>query len=169
MAKKKKNAPGQGTAKKLVFIGNTPSPETFDILYERYVKAYDSQKGKLRKDQRMYIHKMNKEEFKDYYIAMANEAEITDTPAATANKIINEIVQDQRYEYNAKQARWYKRGLLTVGIRAEEIEIREGKKTEEITRLNAMIEDRNKQLKREGKNSYEARRAIGIEFFGSPE
>lgn len=168
MAKKKKNVPGQGTAKKLQFVGNTPTPETFDILYERYVKAYDRQKGKLRKDQHMYIHKMNKNEFKDYYISIANETPTTATPAATANEIIDSIVQDQRYEYNAKQARWLKRGLLKMGIKADEIEIREGIKSPEIARLNQAIEEEAKRLKREGKTSYEIKRQIGVEFFGSP-
>ena len=60
MAKRRKNVPGQGTAKKLQFIGNTPSEETFDILYQRYSKAYDSVKGKLRAGQQMYLTKRNK-------------------------------------------------------------------------------------------------------------
>ena len=80
MAKRRKNVPGQGTAKKLQFIGNTPSNETFDILYQRYSKAYDSAKGKLRAGQQMYLTKRNKREFREFYMAVANETPISEDP-----------------------------------------------------------------------------------------
>lgn len=170
MAKHKKNVPGQGTAQKLQFVGNTPTEETFDILYERYVKAYNGVKGKLRAGQQMYLTRKNKQEFKEFYLAVANETPESDTPAATANKIINNMVEESRYEYNNVQARHLKTGLAkTLGIQAEIIDIREGKEGQHINTLNQMIEERNKELKREGKNSYQRASIIGVEFFGSPE
>ena len=170
MAKHKKNVPGQGTAQKLQFVGNTPTEETFDILYERYVKAYNGVKGKLRAGQQMYLTRKNKQEFKEFYLAVANETPESNTPAATANQIINHMVEESRYEYNNIQARHLKTGLAkTFGINAEIIDIREGKEGQHISALNQLIEERNKELKREGKNSFQRAAIIGVEFFGSPE
>ena len=169
MSKKKQNVPGQGTPKRLEFVGNTPSPDTFYILYERYEKAYKAAQGKLRKGERMYLTKRNFAEFKDFYMAEANEVAPSNTPAATANEIITRMVEDSRYEYNSKQARYYKRGLATLGVNAELIDIREGKEDAAIGRLNAALEARAAELRSEGKTSYQIRHIIGVEFFGSPE
>ena len=168
MAKRKKNVPGQGTAQKLHFIGNTPSEETFDILYQRYSKAYDSVKGKLRAGQQMYLTKRNKREFREFYMSVANETPISDTPAATANQIINNMVEESRYEFSNKQARSYKKGLDSIGIEASIIDIREGKEDHNIRALDAELEYRNRELKAEGKNGYERAKIISQEFFGSP-
>ena len=169
MAKRKENVPGQGTAQKLQFIGNTPSDKTFDILYQRYSKAYDSTKGKLRAGQQMYLTKRNKREFREFYMSVANETPISNTPAATANQIINNMVEESRYEFSNKQARSYRRGLGSIGIEASIIDIREGREDHNIRALDAELEQRNRELKAEGKNSYERAKIIGQEFFGSPE
>jgi hypothetical protein len=168
MAKRKKNVPGQGTAQKLQFVGNTPTNETFDILYDRYSKAYDSVKGKLRAGQQMYLTKRNKMEFREFYMAVANETPISDTPAATANQIINRMVEESRYEFSNIQARNYKKGLMTIGVQASIIDIREGREDHNIRQLEDELKDRNKQLKNEGKSGYERAHIIGQEFFGSP-
>lgn len=49
MAKRKKKIntqldpyKGQGQARNLSFVGNTPTEETFGVLFERYKKAYDA-------------------------------------------------------------------------------------------------------------------------------
>ena len=168
MAKRKENVPGQGTAQKLQFIGNTPSNETFDILYQRYSKAYDSVKGKLRAGQQMYLTKKNKREFREFYMSVANETPISDTPAATANQIINNMVEESRYEFSNRQARRYRKGLDSIGIEASIIDIREGKEDHNIRVLDIELENRNRELKAEGKNSYERAKIIGQEFFGSP-
>ena len=169
MAKRKKNVPGQGTAQKLQFVGNTPTNETFDILYDRYSKAYDSVKGKLRAGQQMYLTKRNKMEFREFYMAVANETPITDTPAATANQIINRMVEESRYEFSNLQARYYKKGLMTIGVQASIIDIKEGREDHHIRELDEELKARNKELKREGvKSGYERASIIGQEFFGSP-
>ena len=168
MAKRKKNVPGQGTAQKLQFIGNTPSDETFDILYQRYSKAYDSAKGKLRAGQQMYLTKRNKREFREFYMAVANETPVSDTPAATANQIINRMVEESRYEFSNIQARSYKKGLGSIGIEATIIDIREGKEDHNIRALEYELMERNKELKSEGKDGYQRARIISQEFFGSP-
>ena len=169
MAKRKENVPGQGTAQKLQFIGNTPNNETFDILYQRYSKAYDSTKGKLRAGQQMYLTKKNKREFREFYMSVANETPISNTPAATANQIINNMVEESRYEFSNKQARRYRKGLGNIGIEASIIDIREGREDYNIRTLDAAVSQRNNELKAEGKNSYERAKIIGQEFFGSPE
>ena len=161
MAKRKENVPGQGTAQKLQFIGNTPSDKTFDILYQRYSKAYDSTKGKLRAGQQMYLTKRNKREFREFYMSVANETPISNTPAATANQIINNMVEESRYEFSNKQARSYRRGLGHIGIEASIIDIREGREDHNIRALDAELEQRNRELKAEGKNSYERAKIIG--------
>ena len=169
MAKKKKNVKGQGTPRKLEFVGNTPTNETFDILYERYVRAYDAAKGKLRAGERMYLLRRNKEEFKDFYMSVANETPLTDTPAATANKIITSMVEESRYLYNNSQARAYRKGLSSIGIVAPLIDVREGKYEHQIQNdLKVAIEARGRELKAEGKSGYEIRHIIGQEFFDSP-
>lgn len=168
MAKRKKNVPGQGTAQKLQFVGNTPNEETFDILYQRYSKAYDSVKGKLRAGQQMYLTKKNKSEFREFYVAVANETPVSDTPAATANQIINRMVEESRYEFSNTQARNYKRGLGSIGFEATIIDIREGKEDHHIRELEEELKIRNKELKAEGKDSYQRSHIIGQEFFGSP-
>ena len=160
MAKRKKNVPGQGTAQKLQFIGNTPSDETFDVLYERYSKAYDSVKGKLRAGQQMYLTKRNKREFREFYMAVANETPISDTPAATANKIINNMVEESRYEFSNIQARNYKRGLSSIGFEATIIDIREGKEDHHIRALEEELKERNNELKAEGKTGYQRAQII---------
>lgn len=168
MAKRKKNVPGQGTAQKLQFIGNTPSDATFDILYERYSKAYDSVKGKLRAGQQMYLTKRNKREFREFYMAVANETPFSNTPAATANQIINRMVEESRYEFSNVQARNYKKGLGSIGIEATIIDIREGREDHHIRELEEDLKARNNELKREGKDGYQRAQIIGQEFFGSP-
>lgn len=168
MAKRKKNVPGQGTAQKLQFVGNTPTNETFDILYQRYSKAYDSVKGKLRAGQQMYLTKRNKMEFREFYMAVANETPITDTPAATANQIINRMVEESRYEFSNIQARNYKKGLGSIGVEAAIIDIREGREDHHIRELEMELAQRNNELKLEGKDGYQRANIIGQEFFGSP-
>lgn len=166
--KHKPNVPGQGTAQKLQFIGNTPTNETFDILYERYSKAYNSVKGKLRAGQQMYLTKRNKVEFREFYMAVANETPLSDTPAATANQIINRMVEESRYEFSNIQARNYKKGLSRIGIDATIIDIREGREDHNIRQLDEELRQRNEELRAEGRSSYERARIIGQEFFGSP-
>lgn len=166
--RRKPNVPGQGTAQKLQFIGNTPTEATFDVLYERYKKAYDSVKGKLRAGQQMYLTKRNKQEFKEFYMAVANETPLSDTPAATANQIINRMVEESRYEFSNVQARNYKKGLGAIGIEATIIDIREGKEDYNIRQLDAELQQRNIELRAEGKSGYERAAIIGQEFFGSP-
>ena len=169
MAKKKKNVKGQGTPRKLEFVGNTPTEETFDILFERYTRAYDAAKGKLRAGERMYLLRRNKEEFKAFYMSVANETPVSDTPAATANQIITNMVEESRYLYSNSQARAYKRGLASIGVIAPLIDVREGKYEHHIeNNLKAAIEERGRELKAEGKSGYEIRRIIGQEFFDSP-
>lgn len=168
MAKRKPNVPGQGTAQKLQFVGNTPTNETFDILYQRYSKAYDSVKGKLRAGQQMFLTKKNQREFREFYMAVANETFISDTPAATANQIINRMVEESRYEFSNVQARNYKRGLGMIGVEASIIDIREGKEDHHIRQLEDELQERNRELKREGKSGYQRAQIIGQEFFGSP-
>ena len=169
MAKRKPNVPGQGTAQKLQFVGNTPTNETFDILYERYTKAYDSVKGKLRAGQQMYLTKRNKQEFREFYMAVANETPESSTPAATANQIINRMVEESRYEFSNVQARNYKRGLSAIGVEATIIDIREGREDHNIRYLDEELRQRNRELKAEGVSSGNERAAIiGQEFFGSP-
>ena len=168
MAKRKKNVPGQGTPQKLQFVGNTPNDATFDVLYQRYSKAYDSVKGKLRAGQQMYLTKKNKREFREFYMAVANETPLSDTPAATANQIINRMVEESRYEFSNIQARNYKKGLGAIGIEATIIDIREGREDYNIRQLEDELKERNKELKTEGKSGYERAKIIGQEFFGSP-
>lgn len=169
MAKRKPNVPGQGTPKQLEFVGNTPTEKTFDILYTRYVKAYDAAKGKLRAGENMYLLRRNKTEFKAYYMAVANETPVSDTPAATANQIITNMVEESRYLYNNKQAKAYKKGLANIGIIASMIDLREGKYEKEIHgQLENAIDARGKELREQGKSGYEIRRIIGQEFFDSP-
>lgn len=160
---------GQGQARNLSFVGNTPTEETFEVLFERYKKAYDAQKGKLRRGEKMFLLRRNYAEFKDYYLAVANETPTGSTPAATANAIITRMVEESRYEYSGKQAKAYMRGLSSIGIAADLMDVRAGGFDREIEgSLREAIEERGKELKREGKNSYEVRRQIGIEFFDSP-
>lgn len=166
--KHKPNVPGQGTAQKLQFVGNTPTDETFDVLYTRYTKAYDSVKGKLRAGQQMYLTKKNKREFREFYMAVANETPFSDTPAATANQIINRMVEESRYEFSNIQARNYKKGLSMIGVEANIIDIREGREDHNIRYLESELRQRNLELKAEGKGSYERAAIIGQEFFGSP-
>lgn len=168
MAKRKPNVPGQGTAQKLQFVGNTPNDATFDILYQRYSKAYDAVKGKLRAGQQMYLTKRNKTEFREFYMAVANETPVSDTPAATANQIINRMVEESRYEFSNTQARNYKRGLGSIGIDATIIDIREGREDHNIRQLNEELQQRNNELKAEGKSGYQRAAIISQEFFGSP-
>lgn len=176
MAKRKKKLDttidpfrGQGQARNLTFVGNTPTEETFEILFERYKKAYDSQKGKLRRGEKMFLLRRNYNEFKDYYLAVANETPVSSTAAATANSIITRMVEESRYEYSGKQAKAYTHGLTSIGIAADLMDVRAGRYDREIEGpLAEAIEERGKELKREGKNSYEVRKQIGIEFFDSP-
>lgn len=171
MARKHKNVPGQGTPTKLQFIGNVPTEETFRILYERYQRAYKAQKGKLRAGQTMYLLKRNYEEFKDYYLAVANETEPKEkeTMASVANRIIGEMVEESRYKYSSKQARYLRKGLQAMDIEADLQDIKEQRHESDIATLLDLIDKKGKQLKAEGQTSYQIRHAIGVEFFGSPE
>lgn len=170
MARKRKNVPGQGTTTKLTFVGNVPTEETFKILYERYKKAYNAQKGKLRAGQSMYLLKRNYEEFKDYYLAVANETEPKEKEpmASVANRIISEMVEESRYKYSNKQARFLRKGLKALDIEADLQDIKEQRHEAEIKALLEIIEARGKELKQDGNNSYQIRHTIGVEFFGSP-
>lgn len=175
--KKRKNVPGQGTPRTLTFEGYMPTDETFDILYQRYSKQYDAVKGKLKRGESMYITKYSKVEFKEYYTSKLNEAEKDGTipenqsKADVANGLIQDIVEDSRYEYTNKQARWYRKGLksLNKDYNFDIDEIRSGYASREIDELKAELERLNEQYKSEGKDSFAIRRIIGIDFFGSPD
>jgi hypothetical protein len=139
-------------------------------LYERYQRAYKAQKGKLRAGQTMYLLKRNYDEFKDYYLAVANETEPKEKEpmASLANRIINEMVEESRYKYSNKQARYFRTGLKALDIEADLQDIKEQRHEAEIKALLEIVEARGNELKQEGNNSYQIRHTIGVEFFGSP-
>ena len=109
----------------------------------------------------MYLTKRNKREFREFYMAVANETPFSNTPAATANQIINRMVEESRYEFSNVQARNYKKGLGSIGIEATIIDIREGREDHHIRELEEDLRERNKELKREGKDGYQRAQVIG--------
>ena len=119
----------------------------------------------------MYLLKRNYEEFKDYYLAVANETEPKEkeTMASVANRIIGEMVEESRYKYSSKQARYLRKGLQAMDIEADLQDIKEQRHESDIATLLDLIDKKGKQLKAEGQTSYQIRHAIGVEFFGSPE
>ena len=175
--KKRRNVPGQGTPRTLTFDGYMPTEETFEVLYHRYSRQYDAVKGKLKAGESMYITKYNKAEFKEYYKSKINEAEkdgtipANKTKADVANALVQDMVEDSRYEYTNKQGRWLRKGLksLNKDYNFDVDEIRSGYASQEIKELKEELERLNDKYKKEGLDGYAIKRIIGIDFFGSPD
>jgi uncharacterized protein YaaR (DUF327 family) len=103
-------------------------------------------------------------------LAVANETEPKEKEpmASLANRIINEMVEESRYKYSNKQARYFRTGLKALDIEADLQDIKEQRHEAEIKALLEIVEARGNELKQEGNNSYQIRHTIGVEFFGSP-
>lgn len=146
---------------------NILTGKDLDIAYKRYQAEYeDTRRRQKARGLSMYIEKMNKMEFQYIYEATANQIEL-DTGKTTyaserakMNKVIDTIVDNQRYAISHDQARAYQKAVFekeNIKLSLDEI----------YKTLPASLEETNNRLKAEGISGSERAKIISNVFFGS--
>lgn len=152
-----------------VFIDGVPTTATMNRIYHRYVNRYAAIEEKLaRKGQKMYLRRKNREEFEAYYMAVYNESGVKGS-SGFADKLITDLAEDSAYKYSKKQAAALTKGLNTMGIGAQKESVLAGNYDDKLDELYETIERRRADLFGLGYTDEMVRKAIGVEFFGSPE
>lgn len=156
MARKKKPVKLGPGKPELSFVDGLPNEDTFDVLYERYTRGYKSAKGKLRAGETMYLQMRNREQFKQLYIANLNEEKAKGIGEGTsemerANRLVQKMVEDDRYWHSNAQARNYRKGMMLLyGETPELVDVRSGKMEEKIEQLETDLATLNRKMKAGG-------------------
>lgn len=157
MAKHRPTIPNPNKKPKVEYMGGIPNKEGFDILYDRYVAKYNAAIGKLGRGERMYSPLKRRAEFKDLWLAIYNQNSKDGTlkgnsPADTANWIVNQVVEEQRFFRSREQAEGFKHGLEFFGVASTIHGIRGGGFEAELNKYligdKSLLSELNRALKR---------------------
>lgn len=135
--------------------------------YDAYVQAYEKRKEELRrKGLTMYERKYTKLEYDTTYTAIRNDRkrEIREGKRKTVGDINRQMVNEQTYEYSLKQGRAMQKAIeVQTGNKYKIADIRAG-----VFKIDwNEIKYRREELKEQGKSTWEIKKIIGQEYFGS--
>jgi hypothetical protein len=157
MAKHRPTIPNPNKKPKVEYTNGIPNKEGFDILYDRYVARYNAAKGKLGRGEQMYSPLKRKAEFKDLWLAIYNQNKKDGTlkgnsSAETANWLVNQVVEEQRFFRSREQAAGFKQGLEFFGVASTIHGIRGGSFEAELNQYligdKSILSELNRALKR---------------------